>query len=370
MHPLHRWLTPPGALLTAIAMPIMRPPLLLLLLLLVCVALPEPARDVPPARPLWSAAQTAPPALSNATAPRARPLARPGTGPLQPAPPLELFVRYARRLVQSGAYAPGPDPGPEPLWRRGLRGEGQVVGVADGRLNLRSCFLADPACPVPRSPTCHRKLTSYARAAARAGAPLPDLLHGTHTASVIAGDPAGPWGGDPALAPWRGVAPAARLAYAELEGVPADVGAVFDAARRAGARVHCNAWGGYSYATALAEEQVCAGRRARRGRWGVPGLWTGRQGTNARGRPSGARLRRWFGGPQCGPPGRIHGRGSLRHVVLALHVPVPVPPIPPEVQRYPALLLQVGPCEVGGKQNCTAQCTWHHAMMQQADVCP
>lgn len=60
---------------------------------------------------------------------------------------------WAAKIVQS-SMAFGPVSGTLPVvWAAGMRGEGQVVGVADTGLDLLSCFFIDPQSEVPFCPS-------------------------------------------------------------------------------------------------------------------------------------------------------------------------------------------------------------------------
>lgn len=136
---------------------------------------------------------------------------------------------YDRVNGPSEAQSPA-EPNPYPLsatvWNRGLRGEGQVIAVADTGLEYDMCFFDDPSqTVVPQAVTApapvslnlsHRKVLAYNYPTGSLGDPATGdgaFRHGTHVAGSVAGDdlahPAGPGGaghnhGD-------GMAPAAKL---------------------------------------------------------------------------------------------------------------------------------------------------------------
>lgn len=132
------------------------------------------------------------------------------------------------------------------LHAAGLRGRGQVVGLGDTGIDVRSCSFRDDAAEVPYDTVGrgHRKIAAYVtmHGDRQDG---PDG-HGTHIAGSIASE-AGSLGtsGD-------GIAPGARLALVDLEessrpgmyNVPDDsIGtAYFDFFRNAGAAVVCSPW--------------------------------------------------------------------------------------------------------------------------------
>ncbi len=113
-----------------------------------------------------------------------------------------------------------------PYYDAGLHGEGQVVGILDGQVDVNHCSFTDTQ---PIGPT-HRKILAY-------NAPLGANLHGTHVAGIAVGDA----GVD---ANTRGVAYMGRLVYA---GIPSFTQTgVYNALSlhyNQGARVHTNSWG-------------------------------------------------------------------------------------------------------------------------------
>ncbi|MEV4514394.1 S8 family serine peptidase [Dactylosporangium sp. NPDC049525] len=118
-----------------------------------------------------------------------------------------------------------------PLWRLGLTGAGQVIGVMDSPVDLGHRFFADPQQQVGPS---HRKVTGYRNAVAE-----PPARHGTFVAGIAAGDDPGRPGGHPD----RGVAWAARLTYGNADDIErAGVLAYLAAAAADGAHVHTNSW--------------------------------------------------------------------------------------------------------------------------------
>ncbi len=141
-----------------------------------------------------------------------------------------------------------------------LRGDGQVVGVADTGLDLGHCFFYDPvhALPGPQ----HRKVVAYHVARGGDDGDYVDG-HGTHVAGTVAGDAyAGLASAN--TASYSGIAPRARLVFHDLGcsqgqgwrgekrkrcrpkhlNVPVSLGtSVFQVAYDDGARVHTNSWG-------------------------------------------------------------------------------------------------------------------------------
>eukprot|EP00667_Euglena_gracilis_P001136 EG_transcript_1136 len=180
---------------------------------------------------------------SQADAPPGRP-ARPG---------FTWLNKFAAGVVQDGAYRAAADAAVHTVWRHGLKGEGQVVGIGDGGVNFDSCFLTDPAHAVPinRVSATHRKFAAYLNFSHPGQSLFADRLHGTHTATTIAGDAS-----DPTMGQYQGMAPHARLAFVEFSlpvdsSGPVDLETHLDAAYAAGARIYVITWGSYAYGTDL-----------------------------------------------------------------------------------------------------------------------
>lgn len=102
------------------------------------------------------------------------------------------------------------------FWDAGLDGRGQIVGIGDSGIDMKSCFFADPAVPF-EAPTgsrewanpAHRKVVYYW---GMADETFRDLVgHGTHTSGSIAGyNPAAP------DSKATGAAKGAKLAFVDL----------------------------------------------------------------------------------------------------------------------------------------------------------
>ena len=113
-----------------------------------------------------------------------------------------------------------------PLWNNGLRGQGQIVGVMDGRLDRNHCSFSDTN---PIGPT-HRKIIAYNTSA---GADS----HGTHVSGTAAGD-AGVSGNT------RGIAYQAKIAFNTTPSFTDT--AMYNSLKLhhdQGARSHTNSWG-------------------------------------------------------------------------------------------------------------------------------
>ncbi len=131
-----------------------------------------------------------------------------------------------RALVQSGTV------NNTPLYDRGLRGEGQILGLIDNYLNINHCSFSDT---VPIGPN-HRKILAY-------NTFLLSSSHGTHVGGTFCGDAGTP--GDT-----RGVAYASKFVfnYFPSQSEPGVFGR-FDLHASQGARVHNNSWGDSSIRT-------------------------------------------------------------------------------------------------------------------------
>jgi uncharacterized protein (TIGR03382 family) len=153
--------------------------------------------------------------------------ARPDVLYVAPAPEFRVANREARQVVEGETVD-----GAGPLAERGLRGQGQLVAVADGGVDLDSCYFAGD------------KVAAYEAWDDDGG---DETGHGTHVAGSLAGDRH-----ENGLADGNdGLAPAARLFVQDvgsrddtsLDRVPADLGRLFRSAYRAGARIHSDSWG-------------------------------------------------------------------------------------------------------------------------------
>lgn len=140
---------------------------------------------------------------------------------IEEAPEVTLRSDTVRWIVQSNVA------GQTPLYDNGLRGEGQIIGVLDGRMDVNHCSFVDDNNPIGEN---HRKVVGYNTSQ---GADS----HGTHVAGIAAGDA----GADNDL---RGVAYEARIAF---NTTPSFNETAFIAAVQThhdqGARIHTNSWG-------------------------------------------------------------------------------------------------------------------------------
>lgn len=115
-----------------------------------------------------------------------------------------------------------------PVYNAGIRGEGQIIAIMDGRVNPNHCSFSDPGVPFGNT---HRKIQAYNTST---GADF----HGTHVAGTALGD-AG------ANDNTRGIAYASRLVF----GLTASSGSytsMYDKLNlhySQGATIHTNSWG-------------------------------------------------------------------------------------------------------------------------------
>lgn len=129
-------------------------------------------------------------------------------------------------MVQSGAI------GRQHVWDHGLRGQRQVVAVADTGVHTGSCYFADP-----------HKIVAYQDWAGNDDGDADG--HGTHVAGSIAGSNASRM----VFKRHDGMAPAAQLvvqdiaAGSRLVGLQHDLTPMLSAAYDAGASIHSNSWG-------------------------------------------------------------------------------------------------------------------------------
>lgn len=125
------------------------------------------------------------------------------------------------------AYVQSNMAGVTPVYDRGLRGEGQLLGLIDSGLDPSHCSFSDTE---PFGPT-HRKIEAY-------NTVFPIVTqHGTHVAGTLAGD-------NGVSDNTRGVAHAARFVFSVR---PAFTEAAFlewfELHHSQGARIHSNSWG-------------------------------------------------------------------------------------------------------------------------------
>jgi hypothetical protein len=116
--------------------------------------------------------------------------------------------------------------GVTPFYNAGIRGQGQVVGVMDGRPSVNHCSFTDTQ---PIGPN-HRKILAYNTTT------TPVDSHGTHVTGTAVGD-AG------AFANTRGVAYLAKFVYNTISTSEAGVYGRLQTHHNQTARLHTNSWG-------------------------------------------------------------------------------------------------------------------------------
>ena len=156
----------------------------------------------------------------------------------------ELINDQARWVTQAGPQ----ENGATPIFDRGIRGQGQIVALADSGVDTRSCYFSG------------NKVVDYIDLA---GSNDGDRNgHGTHVAGTITGDRNANGTADSG----DGMAPAARLYVMDvgtgtggnLNGIPSDLANLFSPADGAGARIHNNSWGSSSSAYTSAARSLDA----------------------------------------------------------------------------------------------------------------
>jgi subtilisin family serine protease len=136
--------------------------------------------------------------------------------------PEATFRNTSNRWIAQGGVASGD----MPIYDAGIHGEGQIVGVIDGRIDRNHCAFLDTVAPGPT----HRKLLAY-------NTFFGAHSHGTHVACTLAGDA----GADDDN---RGVAYESKMVFNYLPTFDEDaVTSFFELHHDQGARIHTNSWG-------------------------------------------------------------------------------------------------------------------------------
>ena len=171
------------------------------------------------------------------------------------APVVEPLNMRARSCVQVGVT--GQDTNYNPFTAWGLRGQNEVVSVADTGLDDTHCFFReDSGSKMERSSlqsyiidSRRRKVVEYVSNTDRnCDATDVEGGHGTHVAGTVCGNPSG----DPFNSAGKnsGVAPEAQLAFMDLGRpgsgiyVPRHTYDLFAPTYNAGSRMQCHSWGG------------------------------------------------------------------------------------------------------------------------------
>lgn len=145
--------------------------------------------------------------------------------------PSVQFIEDAPEIIERNSGSRGvvqsDSPGFTPLYSAGLTGLGQIVGVADSRVDFNQCAFFDTVAPGPT----HRKLLAYNSTS------FVFATHGTHVAGSAVGD-AGAFDEN------RGVAFGAKFVYSPTPAFNEESAlGVFNLHHSQGARVHTNSWG-------------------------------------------------------------------------------------------------------------------------------
>jgi len=151
---------------------------------------------------------------------------------VEPATVAKPFDVRSARMTQSGTVGNAGNP----IWDKGLHGEGQIIGVIDERtFDVIHGFFFDPGGPAP-GPN-HRKILANFQG-------IPNLAESDHF-MFVAGIAAGDSWIQPGLHPHRGGAWAARLVCASYWDLKAlgSLYAMLDRARKLDARIHNLSWG-------------------------------------------------------------------------------------------------------------------------------
>jgi len=146
---------------------------------------------------------------------------------------VEVAPEAAPRNTTTNWIAQSNIPDMTPIWDQGLHGENQLVNLIDWNMDEFHCSFRDFAPPGPM----HRKIHAYF------GLGQSELFgfHGTHAASVLAGDPT-----DETASPdLTGIAFASRLVFQDQAALitPTNLGERLLIAQSEGAFVHSNSWG-------------------------------------------------------------------------------------------------------------------------------
>jgi hypothetical protein len=158
-------------------------------------------------------------------------------------PRFKLLNKWAKGVMQSGSARHTP------LWDRGLKGQGEVLGIADTGISMNLCYFWDTQTAVPYNSynPNHRKIVKY-KFHPGYGSNRDEEGHGTHTSGSLAGDAPD---GTP-NAEFNGMAPKAKIffddIYANGELSPPDdlENDLFPEPYSHGAKIRSESWGGDS----------------------------------------------------------------------------------------------------------------------------
>lgn len=170
----------------------------------------------------------------------------------------QFFNNNAQWVVQQGWLATAPPDTSltyRPVWKRGIRGQGEIVAYHDSGINFNigsgHCAFRDPAVPITARgdfPT-HRKVVAYKVYGSDVFGDTPSCsYHGTHVGGTIAGN-------DTLFgtSPYDGMAKDARINFTDIADancglqVPTDLTTLFDTTMRSNSAgpvfQHSGSWG-------------------------------------------------------------------------------------------------------------------------------
>ncbi len=134
-------------------------------------------------------------------------------------PEVTLRNKRSSWIVQSNIN------GAESIHARGIRGEGQIVGIMDGRVNPNHCSFADSQ----TFGNNHRKIQAY-------NTTTGSDYHGTHVAGTVVGD-------DGTTTDKRGIAYKGKFTFNTYTFTESSIYSRLLQHHNQGARVHTNSWG-------------------------------------------------------------------------------------------------------------------------------
>ncbi len=141
---------------------------------------------------------------------------------VEPAPEITFRNSTTRWIVQSNIN------GQFPVYDAGIRGEGQLIGIMDGRVRVTHCSFTDPeGDPIGDN---HRKIQAY-------NTSLGSDFHGTHVAGTALGD-------NGVNNDTRGIAYMSRLVFNTVPGFSfSQMNNRLNTHYNQGATIHTNSWG-------------------------------------------------------------------------------------------------------------------------------
>uniref|UniRef100_A0A7C4TGP0 Peptidase S8/S53 domain-containing protein n=1 Tax=candidate division WOR-3 bacterium TaxID=2052148 RepID=A0A7C4TGP0_UNCW3 len=156
---------------------------------------------------------------------------------------LEFHNNYATRTVQGGSAT-----GDTVIWRKGIKGQGQILGTTDSGITTGHWAFYDASYPITTwgSYPNHRKIVNYSRGGSSAtfGDESANYWHGTHTAGTVCGDDS--YNGGTSV--YDGVAKLCKLSFVDIGysgglSIWSDLNQLWDTSYAYGARIVSNSWG-------------------------------------------------------------------------------------------------------------------------------